>query len=154
MLLVTGFKSLDSTFDSTTIDIKTLQKTPSIGVRSSVSDCVQSYNDNEFANRLNSKRSTSVRCIPFSLSELQTGTANFASGRLLGEGSIGCVYRAKYADGKVISVKLIYDWALVWTSHGHYSICKCTKIHKTSLAAPISHMSFQRKCKCIYDTPL
>jgi hypothetical protein len=38
------------------------------------------------------------------LGELQIGTANFASGRLLGEGSIGPVYRAKYADGKVLSV--------------------------------------------------
>lgn len=89
--------------DSTSIDIETLQKTPSV-VRSSASDCVQTFNDNEFANRLNSKRSTSIRCTTFSLAELHTGTANFASGRLLGEGSIGRVYRAKYADGKVLSV--------------------------------------------------
>lgn len=89
--------------DSTAIDIKALQKNPSIGVRSSVSDCLQSFNDNEFANRLNAKRSTSIRCTSFALAELQIGTANFASGRLLGEGSIGCVYRAKYAEGKVLS---------------------------------------------------
>lgn len=95
-----GFKSLDST----ATDMKALQKTPSVGVRSSISDCVQSFNDNEFANRLNSRRSTSIRGTPFSSAELQTATANFASGRLLGEGSIGRVYRAKYADGKVLSV--------------------------------------------------
>lgn len=98
-----GFKSLDST----SIDIKALQKVPSIGVRSSVSDCVQSFNDSEFANRLNARRSTSIRGVPFSLAELQTATANFASGRLLGEGSIGHVYRAKYAEGKVFAVKKI-----------------------------------------------
>ncbi|CAK8536879.1 unnamed protein product [Lathyrus sativus] len=92
--------------DSTTIDINALQKCPST-VRSSVSDCVQTFTDNEFANRLNSKRSTSVRCTPFSLGELQIGTANFASGRLLGEGNLGPVYRAKYADGKVLAVKKI-----------------------------------------------
>ncbi|CAL5210455.1 unnamed protein product [Lathyrus oleraceus] len=99
-----GFKATDST----AIDIKALQKCPSIGVRSSsVSDCVQTFSDNEFANRLNSKRSTSVRCTPFSLGELQIGTGNFASGRLLGEGNLGPVYRAKYADGKVLAVKKI-----------------------------------------------
>lgn len=97
---MTGFKATEST----AIDIKALQKCPSIGVRSSVSDCVQTFSDNEFANRLNSKRSTSVRCTPFSLGELQIGTGNFASGRLLGEGNLGPVYRAKYADGKVLSV--------------------------------------------------
>lgn len=90
--------------DSTSIDIMALQKNPSVSVRSSVSDCVQNFNDNEFANRLNSRKSASIRCTAFSLGELQTGTANFASGRLLGEGSIGPVYRPKYADGKVLSV--------------------------------------------------
>ncbi|RHN58228.1 putative protein kinase RLK-Pelle-LRR-V family [Medicago truncatula] len=96
-----GFKAMDST----SIDIMALQKNPSVSVRSSVSDCVQNFNDNEFANRLNSRKSASIRCTAFSLGELQTGTANFASGRLLGEGSIGPVYRAKYADGKVLAVK-------------------------------------------------
>ncbi|KAL5160162.1 Protein STRUBBELIG-RECEPTOR FAMILY 5 [Glycine soja] len=93
-----GFKSMDST----SIDVKASQNSPSIGVRSSVSDCVQSFNDNEFANRLNSRRSSSIRVTTFTQAELQSATANFASGRLLGEGSIGCVYRAKYADGKNI----------------------------------------------------
>ncbi|KAG4400116.1 hypothetical protein GLYMA_07G001132v4 [Glycine max] len=94
-----GFKSMDST----SIDVKASQNSPSIGVRSSVSDCVQSFNDNEFANRLNSRRSSSIRVTTFTQAELQSATANFASGRLLGEGSIGCVYRAKYADGKTTS---------------------------------------------------
>ncbi|KAG5141434.1 hypothetical protein JHK82_017129 [Glycine max] len=97
-----GFKSMDST----SIDVKASQNSPSIGVRSSVSDCVQSFNDNEFANRLNSRRSSSIRVTTFTQAELQSATANFASGRLLGEGSIGCVYRAKYADGKRTSQNL------------------------------------------------
>lgn len=88
--------------DCTSIDVKTLQKSPSIGVRSSVSDCVQSFNDNEFANRMNARRSTSIRVTTFSLAELYSATANFTSARVLGEGSIGCVYRAKYSDGKVL----------------------------------------------------
>ncbi|KAG5021218.1 hypothetical protein JHK85_017560 [Glycine max] len=92
--------------DSTSIDVKASQNSPSIGVRSSVSDCVQSFNDNEFANRLNSRRSSSIRVTTFTQAELQSATANFASGRLLGEGSIGCVYRAKYADGKRTSQNL------------------------------------------------
>uniref|UniRef100_K7KYS4 Protein kinase domain-containing protein n=1 Tax=Glycine max TaxID=3847 RepID=K7KYS4_SOYBN len=106
VILVTGFKSMDST----SIDVKASQNSPSIGVRSSVSDCVQSFNDNEFANRLNSRRSSSIRVTTFTQAELQSATANFASGRLLGEGSIGCVYRAKYADGKykIVMDTLVY----------------------------------------------
>lgn len=86
-------------FDS--INIKTLQKSPSIGYKPPPSDFTQSLNDNEFASRLNSKRSTSIHAVPYSLADLQTATSNFATGRLIGEGSIGRVYKAKYPDGKV-----------------------------------------------------
>lgn len=81
-------------------DIKSLLKSPSMGLRRSVSGRV-SFSENEFANRLKGRRSTSVQAVPYSLADLQKSTDNFAPGRLLGEGSIGRVYRAKYPDGKV-----------------------------------------------------
>ena len=102
---MTELKSVNS---SASIDIKTLQKCPSIGLPLPPSEFKRAYNDNEFANRLNARRSTSIRATPYSLGDLQLATANFASGRLLGEGSIGRVYRAKYADGKVFSAWLLY----------------------------------------------
>lgn len=96
------YKTLDS---SASIDIVTvgLQKSPSVSLK-------QSFNDNEFANRLNSRRSTSIRAISYTLSDLQTATANFAAGRLLGEGSLGRVYRAKYGDGKVRICILVHSY--------------------------------------------
>ena len=83
------------------IDIKTLQKAPSMGCKPPPSDFTESISDNEFAIRLNAGRNTSVRSMAFSLTDLLTATGNFASGRLIGEGSLGPVYRAKYPDGKV-----------------------------------------------------
>lgn len=72
------------------------------GLKHSVSSRVMSFNDTEFANKLNAKRTISTRAATeFELSDLQTATANFAPGNLLGEGSIGRVYRAKYPDGRV-----------------------------------------------------
>lgn len=91
-LLMTDYKTVDS---SASIDINiALQKSPSVSLK-------QSFSDNEFANRLNSRRSTSFRAVSHALSDLQTATANFAAGRLLGQGFLGRVYRAKYSDGKV-----------------------------------------------------
>lgn len=55
----------------------------------------------------NSKRSSSVPVKCYSLTELLTATGNFASSRLLGEGSIGRVYKAKYADGRVCTSPLV-----------------------------------------------
>ena len=143
-----GFKSVDST----SIDIKALQKSPSTGVRSSVSDCVQSFNDKEFANRLNSRRSTSIRCIPFTLGELQTGTANFASGRLLGEGSIGRVYRAKYADGKVLAVKKINPSLLDGGPPEEFSqiVSSIGKLHHPNIAELVGYCS-EPEHMLIYD---
>ena len=95
--MVTDFKSIDS---GVAIDMKSLQKSPSMGLKHSVSGRV-SFSENEFASRLKGRRSTSVHVVPYSLADLQNATGNFASGRLLGEGTVGCVYKAKYPDGKV-----------------------------------------------------
>ncbi|KAK2432217.1 STRUBBELIG-receptor family [Trifolium repens] len=143
-----GFKSVDST----SIDIKALQKSSSIGVRSSVSDCVQAFNDNEFVKRLNSRRSTSIRCTPFSLGELQIGTANFASGRLLGEGSIGPVYRAKYADGKVFAVKKINPSLLDGGSPEEFSqiVTGICKLRHPNIAEVVGYCS-EQEYMLIYD---
>ncbi|KAJ0083977.1 hypothetical protein Patl1_30965 [Pistacia atlantica] len=102
------------------IDIlKPFERTKSVGHKDPLADRdfipqkdpltarAKSLHDNEFANRLKAKRSTSARAAAYSLSDLQTATANFANGRLLGEGTIGRVYRAKYPDGKVLAVKKI-----------------------------------------------
>ena len=92
---IAGRKSLDS-------DDENVQGVGSKGLKHSVSSRVMSFNDTEFANKLNAKRTTSTRAATeFELSDLQTATANFAPGNLLGEGSIGRVYRAKYPDGRV-----------------------------------------------------
>ena len=93
---------------SASIDVKTLQKSPSVGFKLPPPEFKQTYNDNEFVNLLNARKSTSLRATSYSLADLQLATANFASGRLLGEGCIGRVYRAKYADGKVFSIWVSY----------------------------------------------
>ncbi|CAN1306224.1 Protein STRUBBELIG-RECEPTOR FAMILY 5 [Linum perenne] len=101
-------KDLRESFESTnSIDIKTLQKAPSQGYKPPPYDFAQSLNDNEFASRLNSKRNAAARAVPHTLSDLQAATASFAPGRLLGEGTLGRVYRAKYGDGKMLAVKKI-----------------------------------------------
>ncbi|XP_047166886.1 protein STRUBBELIG-RECEPTOR FAMILY 5-like [Vigna umbellata] len=141
-----GFNSLDST----SIDVKTLQKSPSI-VRSSVSDCVQSFNDNEFANRLNARRSTSIRVTTFTLAELYSATANFASARLLGEGSIGCVYRAKYSDGKVLAVKKINPSLLQGHSEEFSQIVsRLSKLHHPNIVELVGYCS-EKEHMLIYD---
>lgn len=93
--MLAGLKSSDS---SSSLG---LQTSISIGLKPPPSDYATSFNDREFVNHMSIKRSSSIRMTYYSLVDLQTATGNFATGRLLGEGTIGRVYRAKYADGKV-----------------------------------------------------
>ena len=69
------------------IDIKTLQKSPSVGLKPPPPEFKQTYNDNEFTNLLNARKSTSLRATYYSLADLQLATTNFASGRLLEKAS-------------------------------------------------------------------
>ncbi|KAG6730640.1 hypothetical protein I3843_01G085700 [Carya illinoinensis] len=143
-------RSLDS---SASIDIKSLQNSPSSCPKRASSDFKQSYDDNEFANRLNSKRSTSVRAISYSLADLQLATGNFATGRLLGEGSIGRIYRAKYADGKVLAVKKI-DSSLFQGGRVEeflQIVSNISRLHHPNIAELIGHCSEQGHNMLVYE---
>ena len=60
-----------------------------------------------------SKTSTSkvtrsnIALIPFSVADLQAATNSFSPETLIGEGSMGRVYRAEFANGQVLAVKKI-----------------------------------------------
>lgn len=122
---------------SASIDIKSLQKSPSNCLKRAPSDFKQSCDDNEFANRLNAKRSTSVRGTSYSLADLQLATGNFATGRLLGEGSIGRVYRAKYADGKVFSAWLLHLLPFQLCLPNSYAFLGIDRVRESPLIASI-----------------
>lgn len=111
--VMTEFKTNDPI---TTIDIPALTKSAS--TKHGYHADTQSFKDNEFANRLQhaKSRSTSVRATCFSLKDLQTATSNFDNDSLLGVGTIGRVYKAKFPDGKVFltnSIRCEYETLLV-----------------------------------------
>ncbi|WOL19014.1 protein STRUBBELIG-RECEPTOR FAMILY 5-like isoform X3 [Canna indica] len=89
---------------SSSIDIKALETT-SMTSDPPPADTGKSFND-ESANIFNFKRSADpISLTTFSLSDLIAATGSFSSSRLLGQGNIGCVYKAKFDDGKVLAVK-------------------------------------------------
>ncbi|KAH8503874.1 hypothetical protein H0E87_014937 [Populus deltoides] len=146
------FKEIEPINLSGSIDIKNLQKAPSVGYKPPPSDFSESISDNEFAIRLNAGRNTSVRSIAFSLTDLQTATGNFASGRLIGEGSLGPVYRAKYPDGKVLAVKKI-DSSLFQGAKQEFSeiATSISKVHHQNIAELVGYCSEQGHSMLIYE---
>ncbi|KAK1269668.1 Protein STRUBBELIG-RECEPTOR FAMILY 5 [Acorus gramineus] len=102
------FKELKSMESSSSITMKTFEVSPSMGLKPPPSDRHRSFNDNDFASKFNVKRTSDpISAAVYSLTDLQAATGSFSPSRLIGEGSIGCVYKAKYADGKILAVKKI-----------------------------------------------
>ncbi|OMO89937.1 hypothetical protein COLO4_19516 [Corchorus olitorius] len=123
-----------------------------MGVKRTISGRV-SFSENEFANRLKSGRSTSVRAIPYALADLQNATANFASSRLLGEGTIGRVYRAKYPDAKVLAVKKIEPSLFPSEKPEAFSeiVTNISKLHHPNISELVGYCSEQGHNLLVYD---
>ncbi|KAK4269609.1 hypothetical protein QN277_022744 [Acacia crassicarpa] len=140
--------------DSALIDIKALPEVPSSSARSSASDCVQTLDDNEITNRLNAARSISIRVVHhFPFADLRAATGNFASSRLIGKGSIGCVYRAKYADGQVLAVKKLDSTKFLGSSPEEFSqiISKISHVHHPNIAKLVGYSSEQGDNMLVYE---
>ncbi|KAJ4962194.1 hypothetical protein NE237_022133 [Protea cynaroides] len=143
----TELSSMDS---SSSIDVKTLQTFPSIHLPPP-SDWMKS-DGNEFANKLGRKR-TSVHTAVFTLADLQPATGNFAAGHLLGEGTIGRVYRAKYADGKVLAVKKIDTEHLQSVDPEEFSgiVSNISKLQHPNIAQLVGYCSEQGHNLLVYE---
>ncbi|XP_055829788.1 protein STRUBBELIG-RECEPTOR FAMILY 5-like isoform X2 [Solanum dulcamara] len=115
------------------------------------SDHLKSFNDKEFANPL--KRSSSVKIDHYPLADLQNATSNFSSSRLLGEGSIGRVYMAKYPDGKVLAVKKIDSSFFQDGQCTDFTeiVCKMSKLHHPNIAEVIGYCSEQGQNMLIFE---
>ncbi|KAI4330219.1 hypothetical protein MLD38_028520 [Melastoma candidum] len=148
-----SFKDLDPASLSVSIDMKGLQKSPSIGNRNLQSDTKSSLSDSEFASRLNARRSTSFRSVSYALADLQSATANFATGRLIGEGTIGRVYKAKYADGKVLAVKKIESSLFQGRKPEEFSeiVTKISALHHPNITELYGYCSEQGHNMLIYE---
>ncbi|ONK78863.1 uncharacterized protein A4U43_C01F350 [Asparagus officinalis] len=92
---------------SSSLNLKGLQTSPPMDLKPPPPGPHESLNENEFSVKLNKHSIGHAHAITYSLIDLRAATGSFSSSRLLGEGSIGSVYKAKYADGKVLTVKKI-----------------------------------------------
>nr|XP_016470054.1 PREDICTED: protein STRUBBELIG-RECEPTOR FAMILY 2-like [Nicotiana tabacum] len=76
--------------------------------------------------KMSKRRSFSKKCkIPicakhYTVAELQLATSNFSPGNLLGEGTLGSVYRADFPDGQILAVKNIKTVALSITEEEQF----------------------------------
>ncbi|XP_050381176.1 protein STRUBBELIG-RECEPTOR FAMILY 5 [Argentina anserina] len=134
-----GLKSADST---AIIDINPVQKSPSSGFKS-ISGRLQSF----------ARRSTSVKAVSYALADLQIATGNFAPSRLLGQGTLGRVYRAKFESGKILAVKKIDSSLFQGAPPQEFSdiVVSISKIRHANIAELVGYCAEQGHNMLIYE---
>ncbi|KAM3277662.1 hypothetical protein ACQJBY_045513 [Aegilops geniculata] len=96
----------DESGHSSIISMKPLEKSTSIDSVTLPSVPYKTMNDNKFNMLNNSRRILEpISLVTYSSSELQAATGNWHSSRIIGQGMVGRVYKAKYANGQVLAIK-------------------------------------------------
>ncbi|KAA8540193.1 hypothetical protein F0562_024244 [Nyssa sinensis] len=95
---------------SSIINTKTFETSASINLRPPPIDRHKSFDEDDFSRKpivAKKVNRAPINAISYSIADLQMATGSFSMENLIGEGSIGCVYRAQFDDGKVLAVKKI-----------------------------------------------
>ncbi|KAL6656970.1 hypothetical protein ACP70R_004750 [Stipagrostis hirtigluma subsp. patula] len=103
-------KSIKSIKIISTIGKEELQKTVSMSLKPPTKiDMHKSFDENDTTNKsITRKVSLSSITVPaYTVADLQVATGSFSPDSLIGEGSFGRVYKAKFSDQKVLAVKKI-----------------------------------------------
>ncbi|XP_066399933.1 protein STRUBBELIG-RECEPTOR FAMILY 5-like isoform X2 [Miscanthus floridulus] len=139
--------------DGKAINMKPLEHSSSISSRTPSAMPSKSISDNEFENKLNYSRRTTdpINLVIYSSSDLQAATGSFHSSRLLGQGTIGGVYKAKYADGRVLAVKKFDPLSFSGSSDFMDLVNSISKLHHPNISELVGYCSEPGHYMLVYD---
>uniref|UniRef100_K4A271 Protein kinase domain-containing protein n=1 Tax=Setaria italica TaxID=4555 RepID=K4A271_SETIT len=139
--------------DGRAVNMKPLERSTSISSRTPSAMPRKSISDNEFENKLNhSRRSTDpINLVTYSSLDLQAATGNFHSTRLLGQGIIGGVYKAKYADGRVLVVKKFDPLSFSGSSDFMDLVNSISKLRHPNISELVGYCSEPGHYMLVYD---
>ncbi|KAK3025120.1 hypothetical protein RJ639_043902 [Escallonia herrerae] len=106
---------LKSIQTSSTANTKIFENPASTILRPPPIDRLKSFDEEEYSRKpivTKKVNRAPINATSYSIADLQIATASFSIDNLIGEGTIGRVYRAQFADGKVFAVKKINSSAL------------------------------------------
>ncbi|XP_021308945.1 protein STRUBBELIG-RECEPTOR FAMILY 5 isoform X2 [Sorghum bicolor] len=135
------------------INMKPLEHSSSISSRTPSAMPSKSISDNEFENKLNYSRRTTdpINLVTYSSSDLQAATGSFHSSRLLGQGTIGGVFKAKYADGRVLAVKKFDPLSFSGSSDFMDLVNSISKLRHPNISELVGYCSEPGHYMLVYD---
>lgn len=103
-------KNMKPIEEATTVEVESLPSPAAVNLKPPPKiERNQSFDDDDFANKPVAMKSNAaaapVKATVYSVADLQMATDSFNMDNLIGEGTLGRVYKAQFSDGKVLAVK-------------------------------------------------
>ncbi|KNA12619.1 hypothetical protein SOVF_123980 [Spinacia oleracea] len=152
------FMELKSVHSSSSINTTTLDAVPLVALKPPPLDRNKSFDDQDLSNKpilpIVTKTPTRVpnNVKSYSIADLQMATGSFSVENLIGEGSIGRVYRAQFDDGKVLAVKKIDSSVLANHPEDFTEIvASISKLHHPNVTELVGYCSEHGQHLLIYE---
>ncbi|KAL0908445.1 hypothetical protein M5K25_022940 [Dendrobium thyrsiflorum] len=112
-------------------------------------------NDDDLSNQstITKANVAPIKALAYSVADLQIATGSFSIDNLIGEGSIGRVYRAQVNDGKVLAVKKINSAALPSQSSDEFLdvVSIISRLHHPNVTELVGYCSEHGQHLLIYE---
>ncbi|KAK1263697.1 Protein STRUBBELIG-RECEPTOR FAMILY 6 [Acorus gramineus] len=115
----------------------------------------KSFDEVDLSNKPVVKRfnNASITATAYSVADLQMATGSFSIDNLIGEGSIGRVYRAQFDDGKVLAVKKINSSAFLHQSSEEFLevVSDLSRLHHSNIIELVGYCSEYGQHLLVYE---
>ncbi|KAM0925583.1 hypothetical protein ACQ4PT_004112 [Festuca glaucescens] len=144
---------MDESGRTSSVEMQSLEKSTSMDCKTPPAVPFKSMNDNEFENKLNNSRRIldPISMVSYSSSDLQAATSGWHSSRLIGQGTICRVYKAKYAGGQVLAVKKCDPLSFSGSSDFMEIVSGISKLRHPSISEIVGYCSEPGHYMMVYE---
>ncbi|KAF9587120.1 hypothetical protein IFM89_039663 [Coptis chinensis] len=149
-------KEMKSIQTSSAANTKTFENSASMNLRPPPIDRHKSFDEDDFSYKpvvVKKSITTPISATVYSIADLQMATGSFSAENLIGEGSVGRVYRAQFDDGKVLAVKKIHSSALPNQSSDDFIevVSDISRLHHPNVTELVGYCSEHGQNLLVYE---
>lgn len=151
-------KNMKPIEEATTVEVESLPSPAAVNLKPPPKiERNQSFDDDDFANKPVAMKSNAaaapVRATVYSVADLQMATDSFNMDNLIGEGTLGRVYKAQFSDGKVLAVKKLNSTTLPRQSSDDFYelVSNISKLHHPNLSELVGYCMEHGQHLLVYD---
>ncbi|MQM08506.1 hypothetical protein Taro_041372 [Colocasia esculenta] len=150
------FTEMKSIQTSSVITQKTVEPSASISLKPPLIDRHKSsFDDDDSTNKplVRKANMAPINATVYSVADLQMATGSFNIENLIGEGSLGRVYRAQFNDGRVLAVKKINSSALPNQSTDDFLevVSNISRLHHPNVTELVGYCSEHGQYLVVYE---